>query len=135
MTITVNIGADLESRLVHEAAKHGMDPGEFIVKAVRARLESQSAVVPQLDPAQSRLLEEINKGLSQTQWNRYYGLISKRQSESLTADEHAELTVLSSRIEELNADRMARLAELAQLRGSTLADILDQLSIAPPPVI
>ena len=135
MTITVNIGADLESRLVHEAAKHGMDPGEFIVDAVRARLEHQNAIAPHLDAEQSRLLEEINTGLSQSEWSRYYALVSKRQAEALAEDEYAELTALSNRIQELNARRIERLAALARLRGTTLPDLLDQLGIVPPPVI
>jgi hypothetical protein len=135
MTITVDIGADLELRLLHEAAKQGMDPIQFIVDTVRARLEHQDAIAPHLDAEQSRLLEEINTGLSQSEWSRYYALVSKRQTEALADSEYAELTSLSNRIEELNARRIERLAALARLRGTTLADLLDQLGIAPPPVI
>jgi hypothetical protein len=135
MTITVDIGSELESRLLHEAAKHGMDPGQFVINAVRARLENQNAVASSLDAEQSRLLGEINNGLSQTQWERYYTLVSKRQAAALTDDEFAELTAVSNRIEELNAHRMDRLASLARLRGTTLPELLDQLGIAPPPVI
>jgi hypothetical protein len=135
MNITVDITADLESRLLREAAKHGVDPGQYIVHAVRARLQGQDAAAPCLDAEQSLLLEDINRGLSQTQWNRYYALVAKRQTATLTEDECAELTVASDRIEELNTHRMERLAELARLRGSSLSELLDQLGIVPPPVI
>jgi hypothetical protein len=135
MTITVDIGADLESRLLDEAAKQGMDPVQFIVDAVRARLEHQNAIAPHLDAEQSRLLEEINRGLPQSEWSRYYALVAKRQAEALADEEYAELVALSHRIEELNARRIERLVALARLRGATLADLLDQLGIVPPPVI
>jgi hypothetical protein len=135
MNITVDITADLESRLLHEAAKQGIDPGQFIVHAVRARLQGQDAAAPCLDAEQSRLLEDIHRGLSQTQWSRYYALVAKRQSAALTEDEHAELTAASNRIEELNAHRMERLAELARLRGTSLSELLDHLGIVAPPVI
>ena len=135
MNITVDITADLESRLLQEAAKHGVDPGQYIVHAVRARLQGQDPTAPCLDAEQSRLLEDINRGLSQTQWSRYYALVAKRQSAALTDDEYAELTAASNRIEELNAHRMERLAELARLRGTSLSELLDQLGIVPPPVI
>ena len=135
MTITVDIGAELESRLLHAAARQGLDPGQYIVNVVRARLEAQDATAPHLDSEQSRLLEEINQGLSQTQWSRYYELVSQRQAGTLADDEYAELTALSNRIEELNSHRMKRLAELARLRGTTFPELLDQLGVVPPPVI
>jgi hypothetical protein len=135
MTITVDIGTELESRLLDEAAKHGMDPGQYILDAVRARLARESSQSPHLDAQQSRLLEEINRGLSQAEWSRYYALVSKRQAEVLTSDEHAELASLTSRIEELNAHRMERIVELARLRGTSLPELLDQLGITPPAVI
>jgi hypothetical protein len=102
---------------------------------MRERLQAKDTGTPSLDAQQSRLLEEINRGLVQTQWSRYYELVAKRQAEALSGDEYSELEALSSRIEELNAHRMERLAELARLRGTTLRELLDQLGIAPPPVM
>jgi hypothetical protein len=135
MTLTVDITAELESRLLDEAARQGLDPREFVLNAIRARVESNDSAPPQLDAQQSRLLEEINRGLAETQWKRYYELIKLRQQEALSSDELAELTALSSRIEELNTGRMERLSELARLRGTNLATLLTQLGIVGPPVI
>ena len=135
MTISVDIGPDLESHLLREAAKHGIDPREFVVNAVRAHLQANRVAAPSLDAEQSRLLEEINQGLSQTQWTRYYALVSNRQAGTLSEDEYAELTAASNHIEKLNARRMECLAELARLRGTSLQDLLKQLGIEPPPVI
>src|SRR3972149_3193314 len=124
MNITVDITADLESRLLQKEAKQGIDPGQFIVHAVRARLQGQDGTAPCLDAEQSRLLEDINRGLSQTQWSRYYALVAKRQTDALTEDEYAELTATSNRIEELNAHRMERLGGGGPLSGPTLLGIV-----------
>lgn len=135
MNITVELGADLESRLLQEAAKQGVEPGQFIVNAMRGALQSQKSTATCLDAEESRLLEEINRGLSQAEWSRYYALVAKRQADALIDQEYEELMALSNHIEELNAHRMQRLAELAQLRGTTLPELLDRLGIVPPPVI
>jgi hypothetical protein len=102
---------------------------------MRAALEKQNATASPLDAEESRLLEQINRGLLQAEWSRYYSLVAKRQAEALTDQEYAELTALSNRIEELNAHRMERLSELARRRGTTLGELLDQLGITPPAVI
>ncbi len=134
MTISVDVAADLESRLLEQAARQGVDPGQYVAGILRARLKSQDAAAPRLDPEQSRLLEDVNRGLSQGEWDRYHALAAKRQSHELTGDELAELTAMSDRIEALNARRLEQLAELARLRGVTLPELLDQLGLAPPPV-
>lgn len=135
MTLSVDITADLESRLLEEAARQGMDPREFVVNAIRAQVGTGDSPAPHLDAEQSRLVEEINQGLPETGWRRYYELIERRKQEALSTDELAELTALTSRIEELNAGRIERLSELARLRGTTLPALLMQLGIVAPPVI
>ena len=131
----VDIGSDLETRLLQEAAKQGVEPGQYIVNAMRAALEKQNPTARPLDAEESRLLGEINRGLSQAEWSRYYSLVAKRQAEALMEEDYSELTALSNRIEELNARRMERLSELARRRGTTLAELLNQLGITPPAVI
>lgn len=49
MNITVDIAADLAPRLLEQAAKHGVDPGQYIVSVVRTQLTDQGADAPRLD--------------------------------------------------------------------------------------
>ena len=135
MTITIDLTAELEARLLQEAAKHGMDPDQFIVLAMRSRLQQQEPSAPRLDPRQSELLEQINQGLSQSEWDRYYALVAQRQAETLSESDYAELTATSRRIEELNTRRQELLVELARHRGTSLPELLDELGIVPPTVI
>ena len=54
------------------------------------------------------------------------------EEESITDAEYEELTRLTDRAEELHADRMAALVELAKCRGVSLAVLMDQLGIHFP---
>jgi hypothetical protein len=112
-----------------------MDPREFVVQTIRAQVRPGDSAATHLDAEQSRLVEEINRGLAETQWKRYYELVELRQQEALGTDELSELTELSRRIEEMNTERMGRLSELARLRRTTLPALLTQLGIASPAVM
>jgi hypothetical protein len=59
-------------------------------------------------------------------------LRAKREDESITDTEYEELTRLTDQAEELHANRMAALAELAKFRGVSLPVLMDQLGIHFP---
>ena len=85
-----------------------------------------------LSTAESALLVRINQGLPSELRERLAILRAKREDESLTDAEYEELTRLTDRAEELHADRMAALVELARLRGVSLPMLLERLGIHLP---
>lgn len=87
---------------------------------------------PQVSLNEGDLLLRINAGLSEEVEHRSRVLGDKRRAEMLTTQEHAELLRLTETIERRQADRLAVLAELAQLRGTSLNTIMDQLGIRVP---
>lgn len=87
---------------------------------------------PRLPAAESALLLRINQGLPEELRERMAQLRVKREDEVITDAEYEELTRLSDRAEELHAERMAALVELAQLQGITLSALMDQLGIHFP---
>jgi hypothetical protein len=58
-------------------------------------------------------------------------LIAKRQSYTITDDELQELIRLTDESERLNTERIEYLFELAQLRGITLDEVMEQLDLKP----
>ena len=78
------------------------------------------------------MLVRINQGLPSELRERLAILRAKREDESLTDAEYEELTRLTDRAEELHADRMAALVELARLRGVSLPVLLERLGIHLP---
>jgi hypothetical protein len=92
--------------------------------ALRARRHA-----PCLAREESDLLERINRGLPPDLQQRYAELIGKRQSESLTPEEHGELLRLTDQVEALEAARLQWLVELARIRQKPLGALLQELGI------
>ena len=87
---------------------------------------------PRLSAAESTLLVRINQGLPSDLRTRIAALRERREDEVITDTEYEELTRLTDHAEELHADRMGALVELAQLRGVSLPVLMDQLGIHFP---
>jgi hypothetical protein len=87
---------------------------------------------PHLPTEESALLARINRGLPEDLRTRILLLRRKREDGSISEGEYLELTVLTDQVEELHADSMAALVDLAKLRGLTLPVLMDQLDIRFP---
>lgn len=87
---------------------------------------------PVLPTSEAELLLQINQGLTAEQQVRYEQLIEKRLAETLTSVEHQELMQLNQMIEQLNVARIKNLISLAQLRQTTLPQLMAELGIAEP---
>lgn len=85
-----------------------------------------------LSAAESALLLRVNHGLPPEIRRRIAALRAMRDEESISDAEYEELTRLTDHAEEVHAERMRALVELAQLRGVSLPVLLDQLGVAPP---
>ena len=97
------------------------------VATLRARRNA-----PVLPADESALFATINQKLSEADCQRLADLGERRSREELTIEEHNELLELQQRLEALHARRMKALAQLAQLRGVTLASLMTQLGIQFP---
>ena len=88
---------------------------------------------PRLSPRETELVSKINRGLPADLATRYQELIQKRRAGTLSADELAELLRASDQVEHLEAERVEALAELANLRGTSLSRLMTELGIQAPP--
>ena len=103
---------------------------ENLVPRVIALRASRRA--PHLDAEESKLLARVNEGLPDALKSRLSELEEKRDDDLLTEAEGEELLTLSDRVEQMHAERIEALAELAELRGTTLTALMDQLGIRFP---
>lgn len=94
------------------------------VAALRARRHA-----PMLSDDESSQFVIINQALPDSERQRLAELAERRSDETLIPVEHSELLELQQRLEALHAARVKALAELAQLRGVTLALVMEQLGI------
>lgn len=127
---TIQIEARISERDLLKAVEQ-LSPKElqeFVREILTLRAQRDA---PHLPESESELLLRINQGIAEQKQRRYRELVAKRRAETLTAEELAELQHLTDEWEQCEADRLARLAELARLRGTTLARLMSDLGIRP----
>jgi hypothetical protein len=83
---------------------------------------------------ETTLLSQINQGISAKLHDRYEILLEKRDDETLTEAEYAELLDISDQIEAFGVKRIEALAKLATIRQVPLLKLMDDLGIQSPGV-
>ena len=86
---------------------------------------------PSLSKRETELMLKINKGLSPETQKHFDELNKKRQAEKLTPSEHKELLNMIEQIEKSDAERIGYMAELARIRGISLAELMNESKIFP----
>jgi hypothetical protein len=101
----------------------------FVTQAIALLAERKS---PSLSKDEAELLIRVNQGLPLDIQKRHDELVAKRKAEALTPDEYQELLNLIDEIEKADAERAKHLVELARLRGTSLAAVMEDLGIRAP---
>lgn len=104
---------------------------QFIAQVIALRARRQARLLP---AAEAELLGQINTGLPADVQYRYSELVAKRRAEQLTPGEQAELLHLTEQVEAQQAARAEQIVRLAQLRGCSPAQLVDELGLRPQPV-
>ena len=81
---------------------------------------------------EGQLLQKINRGIPSALRKRSEELIEKRDAERLSGSEQQELKRLTGEIEQIEAERIGYLKELASLRGMTLRALMEKLGLNGP---
>jgi hypothetical protein len=128
---TVQVKAQLSMDDLLQAVKQ-LKPSELegFAWQIIALLARRKA--PGLSKQESALLVKINQGIPPHMQDRYDELISKRQSETLSAEEYDELLQLTAQIEKLDVERLEDLKELACIRQTSLTALMEKLDIQTP---
>ncbi len=128
---TISIEAQVSTeQLLHAVERlppHALATFVAQVLALRAQREA-----PHLSQPETTLLLQINQGLTADVQRRFDELVAKRQAETITTDELQELIAITDQIEQQDAQRLAALVKLAQLRQATVPELMDALGIKPP---
>jgi hypothetical protein len=132
MSMTIEISSELEPILKAEAGKAGVDPIAYTHQLLRASLPAEKPSAPSISAEETRLLNQINQGLSAEELDRYRELIRKRQEETISQEDFRQLDAMTRRLEALQARRVESLAQLASLRNIPLVELMARLEIHPP---
>ncbi len=128
---TVRVEAQITSddllKAVRQLSLPDLDRFVHDVIALQAQAKS-----PSVSHTEANLLKIINQGLPADIDRRYTQLADARDAETLSTDEHAELLRLTQIIEQATARRAEALTELVRLRGVSLSELMNDLSIRTP---
>lgn len=98
------------------------------VSLMRARRHA-----PSLSKGESQLLSQISATtLSAAKREQLHQLGEKAEAQTLTESERTEFVALSERSEQLNAERLALVAELAALRDQPFVEVIAELGLFNP---
>jgi hypothetical protein len=99
-------------------------------QALRAEKE-RKAEVPRLSKKETELFLRINRTLPPKKQERYDELRQKREDETLTESEHAELLKFVDELMTIWTDRLQAVVDLAKLRRISPRELMKQLGIEP----
>ncbi len=125
--IKANISSEDLLQAVKQLNEHELE--SFIADVIAFHAQRKA---PHLAETEATLLQHINLPVPDTMQQRYNELIASRRAERLTDEEYAELLRLTDQVEALQAQRVAYLAQLAQLRGKSLTQVMADLGIKTP---
>jgi len=97
-----------------------------IERAAVLRLQKRKWVMP---ARESDLLRVINRGLSAAKSAKLDELQQKLRAETITRREQAQLLRLADELERLGAERLKALIELAAIRKTTVAHLMEAMSL------
>ncbi|MEW5872317.1 MAG: STAS/SEC14 domain-containing protein [Chloroflexota bacterium] len=98
----------------------------FVSEVVALQAQRKAPSLPQ---AESELLQKINQGLPDDVRTRFQELEAKRQSEALNDTEYAELLRLTDIVENIQAQRVGYLSQLARIRKISLSELMKTLGL------
>lgn len=134
MALTINITSETEQQLRQAAASVGLSPDAYALQLINRSLHPQAPVKPEsshLSQEEFDLIETVNTSLSEINWQRYQALIEKRESETLTEEEYNEILRLTDQLEKANVQRIQAITNLAQLRSTSVDDVMTSLELKP----
>ncbi len=128
---TIRVEAQVSTEQLLRAVEQipEQDFDSFVAQLLLMRAQRAA---PHLTPDETALLMQINSSLPPATQQRYDALVVKRQAETLTLLEQHELIDLTNQIEQQDAERLAALVKLAQLRQTSLQQLMQSLGIQDP---
>jgi hypothetical protein len=127
MTITLDLPPDLEGPLQEVARAQGKDVPTLLLDSARQYLRRD--VLPETEAS---LLQIINAPIAPEARQQRDVLLALQRQRELTKAEQETLSQLIDTVELANAKRWEALAELAERRGLSLAQIAQELEIPLP---
>ncbi len=129
--VTIPIEAEVSTEQLLRAVAQ-LPPQEFTAFVTHLLALRAQRAEPHLSQVETVLLLQINESSAADTRRRFAELVAKRQAETISPKELAELIGLTDEIERRDVQRLAALEALAHLRRTPLVDLMDSLGISTP---
>ena len=133
MSLTITLSNDLEQWLELRAHSLGTSPESLVARTVEERFGTASRI-DALPARESQLLLEIQSAFPADETTEFHELCRRSDAGTLSESDRPRYRELIYRREDQNASRLKALAELADLRGMSLDELMDSLQIVPQAV-
>jgi hypothetical protein len=130
MSVTITLPNELEQFLENHAQSIGVPVETLLARTIVEHWEGirRASGFPRRE---SELLLRLQTLFSPEQTRQYHALCEKRDSDTLTDAEREQFLALLEQRDHQNAERLEIVAELAQLRGVSLREMMASLAIQP----
>ncbi|MFN0175867.1 MAG: hypothetical protein ACKVU0_14535 [Saprospiraceae bacterium] len=129
MSITIQLNPSLEHRLRENAQKKGVGVDQFVMQFLERNFPEEKSGALTVSKREAELLHKVNLNIPSKTWDLYLQLKAKRQSKTATEAELSDLQSITAQVEVANAQRIAVLAELAQIRNVSIRVLMEQLGL------
>jgi hypothetical protein len=130
-TVQVALGTNVPLSDVQMGIAHLETPELERFQQDVSRLLAQRRA-PHLNEQETILLQKINNRVVPSLWKRYELLHKKLQAETISPEEHSELSTVIGQIEAINVEWLKNVAELARLQGVSLQELMRKLKLSSP---
>ncbi len=130
MSLTITLPNELEQFLQSYAQRVGISVETLLARTIVERWEEVRRA-PGLPHRESELLLRLQTLFPPEQTQAYRTLCDRSDAQTLTEVEREQFLALLGQRDHQNAERLEIAAELAQLRGLSLREMMAQLGIRP----
>jgi len=136
MALNLTLPIALEQQLQQAALRQGLPPEAYALQLLEQSLQLITYIgQPRhpLTPQELATLQPIAQRLAAINWPHYHSLQDKRDLGTLTPTEHQTLLSIADHLEALNVERIEALSAIARYRGTTVAELIEELDLASQP--
>lgn len=133
MSITLELPADMDSKLRARASRRGMTPEDYLRTIALDRLRPRRSSYQSLSAEEQETIAKLNGELTRDFWHRYKELERKIISGDFSEAERDEALELARQSEAWNVRRISAINEMAERRGMKWDALMRQLKMSHHP--
>jgi hypothetical protein len=131
VSLTLDLPADLQTRLEEKARRDGVNPSDAALNALRQGLSENLSLATLSEAEIMQRIHAQGDDFTPEFWRRYQELLAHVRNETMTEERREEFIPYNDRVELANAERLRYLAELARRYNLSLSEVIGRFGVGP----